>query len=569
MKKVILVGNPNVGKSLLFSRMTGKKTITANYGGTTVGIDTGRFRFHDEEYELVDGPGIYSLEEFSEADEMTLKIIDEGDILINILDATNLERNLSLTLQLVMKCKPMVVCLNFWEDTKHKGIKIDKSTLEKLLGIPVIPISALRNEGINELLEAVSRAQSSKTVCNTEDRWNRIGDIIAKVQKLEHRHHTFLERLDDFSLHPIGGIITAIIVLFTVLAIVRFLGEGLTNQVLDPLFTKFYDPFMIKLSHGVPSELIKRLLFGTTTDPMESFGILTSGVYIAIVLVFPYFFSFYLVFGFLEDFGYLPRLAVVLDRIFHKLGLHGYSSIPVMLGLGCKVPAIMSTRVLNNKREKILTISLILMSTPCLPQSSMIISLGMHYGIPTVLSVFIILLVLAFLMNTAINKVIKGEIPELFTELPSYQIPSLKLTMRKLWIRIMDYFKEVLPMIAVGVLIINILDALKVLSFITNLIKEPLKILLGLPPEIAPIMLLGFLRKDVSIAMLAPLNIDAYHFIIASIFLVIYTPCISSLFSLVRETGLVSALKIIGIIFATAILAAAILHGIFRLVGVA
>lgn len=569
MKKVVLVGNPNVGKSLIFSRITGKAAITANYGGTTVDTKAGRFRYRDTEYELVDGPGVYSLEEFSQADEVALKIIEEGDILINILDATNLERNLSLTLQLLMKCKPMVICLNFWEDTKHKGIKIDAASLEELLGVPVIPVSALRDEGMHELLDAVEKAQSSKTLCSLDDKWNRIGEIIARVQKLEHRHHTFLERLSDFSLHPIGGIVTAFVVLVAVLSIVRFFGEGLTNEVLDPLFTKFYDPFMLKLSNGIPSELVKRLLFGTTADPLKSFGILTSGVYIAIVLVFPYFFSFYLVFGFLEDFGYLPRLAVVLDRIFHKLGLHGYSSIPVMLGLGCKVPALMATRVLNNKREKILTISLILMSTPCLPQSSMIISLGLHYGMAVVFSVFIILLVLAFVMNIAINKVMKGEMPEFITELPSYQLPSFKLMMRKLWIRIADYFGEVLPMIAAGVLIINILDALKVISFVTEVIKAPVRILLGLPPEIAPVMLLGFLRKDVSIALLSPLSLNAYQFIIASIFLVIYTPCISSLFTLVREAGISSTLKITGIIFATSILAASILHGFFKLTGLA
>ena len=565
MKKVVLAGNPNVGKSLLFSRITGTAAISANYGGTTVEVKSSRLKSRDLEFELIDGPGVYSLEEYSEADKRALKIIDAADIIVDIVDATHLERNLTLTLQLLMKCKPMVVCLNFWDDTLHKGINIDVKELEELLGVPVVTVSALHDQGIRVLLDAIEDARNSKAVCGVGDTWEKIGNIVARVQKLEHRHHTFLERLSDISLHPVGGIITAAVVLVSVLLIVRFLGEGLLNKVFEPLFFNYYDPFMLKVSEGIPSDLVRMLLFGTTADPLESFGILTSGVYIALVLVFPYFFSFYLVFGFLEDFGYLPRLAVVLDRIFHKLGLHGYSSIPVMLGLGCKVPALMATRVLGNKREKILTMSLILMSSPCLPQTSMIISMGMNYGIGVVLSIFVILLILAFIMNYAINKVMKGDMPEFFTELPSYQLPSLKLMLRKLWIRIADYFKEVLPMIAVGVFIINILDVLKVISFVTALIKEPVRILMGLPPDIASIMLLGFLRKDVSIALLAPLGLDGHQFIIASIFLVIYTPCISSLFSLIREIGFLSGLKLTGIILATAIISASLLHGIFLL----
>lgn len=565
MRKVVIAGNPNVGKSLLFSRITGTATIIANYGGTTVDIKTSNVKHHDSQYKFIDGPGIYSLEEYSEADETAIKIIDDADIIVNIVDATNLERNFSLTLQLLMKCKPMVICLNFWDETKHKGIKIDVEEMERLLGVPVVTISALHDKGIHDLLDAIEDVPASKAICGIENKWDKIGNIVAKVQRLEHRHHTFLERLSDISIHPVWGILTAGIVLLAVLIVVRFLGEGLLNNVFDPLFFKFYNPFMHNLAEKIPFDLATRLLFGTTQDPLESFGILTSGVYIALVLVFPYFFSFYLVFGFLEDFGYLPRLAIVLDRIFHKLGLHGYSSIPIMLGLGCKVPALMATRVLNNKREKILTISLILMSSPCLPQTSMIISLGMNYGVGVILSIFFILLIIAFIMNYAINKIMKGDIPEFFAELPSYQLPSIKLMLQKLWLRIADYFKEVLPMIALGVLIISILDTIGILKFITDLIKEPVRFLMGLPPDIAPIMLLGFLRKDVSIALLAPLNLSSFQFIIASIFLVIYTPCISSLFALIREVGFWSGVKLMGIILTTSVLAAALLNLIFSI----
>lgn len=565
MKKIVLIGNPNVGKSLLFSRITGAGAVTANYAGTTVDLVTGRFKYEDREYELIDGPGLYSLEQFSQSDETALHLLRESDVILNVIDATNLERNLNLTLQLLQMGKPMVVCLNFWDDTVHNGISIDVSGLGKILDVPVVPVSALQNEGIAKLVASLEEARKSNLIYDAEEHWKQIGAIVNQVQKLEHRHHTFFERLDDFSLHPLGGIVTAIAVLFATLAIVRFIGEGMINGLLDPLYTKLYAPFIMSLAGHISSEFIKGILVGYSTDPLQSFGILTSGLYIALVLVFPYFFSFYLVFGFLEDFGYLPRLAVVLDNIFHKLGLHGYSSIPVMLGLGCKVPALLSTRVLNSRRDKILTIALIMMSAPCLPQSAMIISLGMNYGVSTVLFIFGILLILAFSMNLLINKILPGKTMEFFTELPAYRLPSLQLMAGKLRVRIVEYFAEVLPMIAAGVLVMNILNYLKVIEFITMVIKKPVELAMGLPPEIAPIMLLGFLRKDVSIALLAPLHLSAHQFIIGSIFLVLYTPCISSFFTLFKELGWKTALAIIGLIFVTSIAVASLLHMVFNL----
>ena len=568
MKKIVLAGNPNVGKSLLFSRITRIGMVTANYGGTTVETKLGNFIYQGREYEIVDGPGVYSLEEFSKTDQIALQLFDDGDIIINVIDATNLERNLNLTFQLMKLRKPMVVCLNFWEDTVHKGITIDSHALEKLLDVPVVTVSALENEGISELLASIEDARISRLTVEPEEQWNYIGNILCNVQQLKHRHHTILERISDFTLHPIGGIIIALFVLLSMLFIVRYMGEGLINYVFEPFYSKIYDPFIQLLVNKVPYSIIQGLLLGYSTDPLESFGILTSGVYIALVQVFPYFFSFYFVFGFLEDFGYLPRLAVVLDKFFHKLGLHGYSSIPVMLGLGCKVPAFMATRGLTNRREKILTISLIFMSVPCLSQSAMIVSLGMRYGVVVVLAIYGILAAMALGMNYMMNKLYKkGDIPEFFTEFPSCRIPSVKLLADKLRIRMVQYFAEVLPMIAVGVLLLNVLNVTHILSFITELIEKPVHWLFGLPPEIAPVMLLNFLRKDASVALLVPLNLNAYQFIIANIFLVLSTPCVASFMTMIKELGIRTTLKIIGVILLMTLVVTSLLHLLFTVFG--
>lgn len=574
MRKIILAGNPNVGKSLLFSRITRTGAATANYAGTTVALEVGRFEYAGEAYELVDGPGVYSLEGFSGVDSAALRLIEgadpaAGDVIVDVVDATNLERNLGLTLQLLALKKPMLVCLNFWDETLHRGVAIDLPLLERLLGVPVVATSALDGGGVAELVAALEEARPSPSVTEASERWRLIGEIVGEVQRLEHRHHSFLERLSELTLHPIGGPLSAALVLVATLLFVRFLGEGLATYVLEPLYSRLYAPFATGLARRLPWDFLATLLAGRGSDPLASFGVLTSGIYISIVLVLPYFLSFYLVFGFLEDFGYLPRLAVVLDKAFHRLGLHGYSSIPVMLGLGCKVPAFMAARTLGSERERTLTIALIFMSAPCLPQTSMIISLGMNYGVGTVLAVFGSLLAIALLTNLAINGIMRGERTELFTELPAYRLPNPGVYARKLLRRVAEYFVEVLPMIAVGILALNLLDASGAIAYATEAIKGPARSLLGLPAGIAPILVLGFLRKDASIALLAPLGLSAGQFVVASVFLALYTPCVAAFFTLVRESGVAGALKIAGIALLAALIGAAGIHGIFLLAGAA
>jgi ferrous iron transport protein B len=448
----------------------------------------------------------------------------------------------------------------------HKGVSIDIKELEEMLKVPVVTASALRSEGIADLVASLERAHAGTLASEEADRWSRIGLILKRVQRLSHRHHTFREVLGDATLHPIGGIVCALLILLAAFAAIRFFGEGLSGGLLEPAFSRHYLPFILKATSFIPVKAIQGILVGVSDDPLRSFGIMTSGVYIALVLVFPYFFSFYLVFGFLEDLGYLPRLAVVLDPIFHRLGLHGHSSIPMMLGLGCKVPAFLAARVLTGRRERILTLTLCLMGAPCLPQSAMIASLGMRYGPAPVCLIFLVIVIVALGMNAVLRKCIKGEPPELFIELPSYRMPSLPLLGRKLWIRIADYFREIVPLIIVGVLIIHLLESLGALELMSKSAGSLLALALGMPRDIAPVLLLGVLRKDVSIALLAPYRLSAPQFVVASVFMVLYLPCIASFFVLMREMGIGLTLKIVGMTFCVALLIASLLHGVFLLV---
>ena len=554
------MGNPNVGKSAIFSRLTGARVIISNYPGTTVEFTQGYINIENEKVSIVDVPGTYDLDAISKAEEVAVNMLEKGNLIINIVDATKLERNLYLTLELLEKGVPVIMALNMWDDTKHQGIEIDTGKLEEILKIPVVPTCGLTSEGVKELLNRLPEAKPHKRKpVTSEERWKEIGRIIEKVQKLHHRHHTFLERLEDISIKPLTGIPIAGGILYLMFKIVRLLGEGLINYVFDPLFNNFYSPFIAKWVTP-PAGFFHDLLLGTTPQIMESFGLLTTAIYVPIVVVLPYVFSFYFVLSFLEDLGYLPRLAVMMDNLLHKIGLHGYASIPVVLGLGCKVPSIFATRILENRREKIIALTLTLMIAPCMPQTAMIISLIGKYGGGYLAIVFGTLVIVALAVAFILNKIMKGEAPPIIIEIPPYRLPKPGTLFKKLWMRIRGFLLEAIPLIILGILVINILDMLGAIKILANLLGAPMKHVLGLPKETISVVILGFLRKDISIALLQPFGLTIKQLIVASVFLVLYLPCLATFSILIKEVGLKDSLKITGLTFIAALLVSGILN---------
>jgi ferrous iron transport protein B len=551
MKKIFLIGNPNVGKSLIFCRLTGTDVIVSNYPGTTIEFYKGHLKKDNQIIEVVDLPGTYTLQPTNKAEEVVVNILEElknkneDFVIVNVIDATNLERNLNLTFQLIKKRLPMIVLLNMWDETKHKGITIDYKKLEEILGIPVITTCARTSEGINEFVSRLNEAKISNFDYNEEQKWQKIGEVVSQVQKLTHRHHTFLDRLSEITIKPSTGIPFALFVLISTFVIVRFFGENFTSLI-DNLFNKFYLPFITTaVSKLIPIEFLQKILLGNVTEPMEGFGVLTTGLYIPLVVVFPYLFSFYLVLSILEDIGYIPRLAVMLDSFLHRLGIHGYASVPVLLGLGCKVPGILALRLLETEKEKFLTAVLLLMVAPCMPQTSMILALSVKYGIKYAVFIFLVLFFVSVITSFILNKVLKGETTELFVEIPPYRMIDLSLLLKKLYIRMKEFFADAVPLIILGIFIINILDVLGVVKIISETMGTPLSFLLNLPKEISIVLISGFLRKDVSISLLSPFDLTAKQFVVASIFLVLYLPCVSTFFTLVKEQGIRNGLKIL------------------------
>jgi len=568
MKRILLMGNPNVGKSAVFSRLTGIHVIASNYPGTTVEFTQGTMRVEGEKAILIDVPGTYGLEVTSKAEEIAVKMLEDGDAVINVVDATNLERNLHLTLHLLEKNIPVIIALNIWDDAKHKGITIDVKKTEELLGVPVVPTVAVTGEGIKELVSRIPEAFSPKIAERTEEgRWTEAGRIIDQVQSLQHRHHTALEIIGDASVKPLTGIPIAILAMFAVFKLVRFVGEQLVGNVFEPIFERLWQPLMMQLSSILhPGSFLHSIVIGKLIegeiDFVQSFGLLTTGLFVPIGMVLPYVFSFYIVLGFLEDFGYLPRLAVLLDNLMHRMGLHGWAIIPMLLGLGCNVPGVMATRILESRRERFIAATIISIGVPCAALQAMIWGLVGKHGGGYVGIIYLSLFIVWVVLGRILDIVLKGQSPELIMEVPPYRLPSLQTISKKLLMRMVAFLKEALPMVLLGVLVVNILYFLKVFDVIANLTSPVITNVFGLPKEAVAAIAVGFFRKDVAVGMLGTLDLTAKQLVVAATVLAMFFPCIATFVVLFKELGVTDMLKSILVMLISSLIVGGLLNAI-------
>ena len=566
MKRILLVGNPNVGKSVVFNRLTGMRTTVSNYPGTTVGNTRGILQIGEKKTEVADVPGIYTLEPNSEAEEIALKMLQGGDTIINVVNATHLERSLYLTMQLLEKGFPVVIALNMWDETKHLGIHIDLDKLRSLLGVPIIPTVALSGEGIKELVQHIPKANAlNEVVRSGKERWAAVGDIINQVQHISHRHHTWLERLQDASIKPLSGIIIAAAVLAFAFLAVRLIAESLIKYVFDPFFNVLWAPVVLKLSailggRGFFHDIVIGNMIGLNVEFVSSFGVITSGLYVPFAMVLPYIISFYLVLGLLEDTGYLPRLAVLMDNIMHKFGLHGYAIIPAMLGLGCNVPGVLATRILETERERFISSTLISIAVPCAALQAMIIGLVGRQGAQYVMVVYGTLFLVWIILGIILKYSVKGFSPELLIEIPPYRLPPWRVVLQKAWMRAYAFLAEAIPIILGAIIIINILYFFGVFRAIADFTGPVITGLLGLPEEAVISLIIGFLRKDVALGMLAALGLSAKQLVVASVVLAMFFPCIATFAVFLRELGVRKMLISTGIMISAALCAGGILN---------
>jgi ferrous iron transport protein B len=604
---LLLVGQPNVGKSVLFSHLTGIRTIASNYPGTTVSYTAGKMRFAGSTLTVVDAPGTYSLEPLDQAARVTVDLLDGARRIINVVDATHLERHLPLTLELLAQSKSVVVALNFSDEARYHGIDVSCERLARSLRVPVVAITARSGEGVRELITAAMSLPVSPTRSVDEpshpdhhphlpdeggsgeeadhahldrsETWARVGRIVGRVQTLHHHHPSVGQVLERLSVHPVWGSLTAGLMLALTYLLVRLIGEFLitgtlglfggswlqlpfgTERLFDGPLRALLTRLSLRLGQG---SFLHRLLIGTLVDGridyMQSFGILTSGLFIPFGAVLPYILSFYFALGLLEDSGYLPRLAVFLDSLMHRFGLHGYAIIPTLLGLGCNVPGIMATRILESKRQRFITATLISIAVPCTALQAMVVGLVGDRGAWAVGLVYGILLVTWFCLGIILRHTARGFLPELLVEIPPYRLPSLKALGVKLWIRVAGFLREAVPIVLGAVLVVNLLYQLRVFEAVAEVTAPLVHRLWGMPKEAMVPLLVGILRKDVAIGMFAPLALSTRQLITGSVVLAMFFPCVATLTVLFRELGLRDGLLSVGAMLATATVVGALVN---------
>jgi ferrous iron transport protein B len=463
----------------------------------------------------------------------------------------------------------VVVALNLWDEARHKGISIDVDRLENILGVSVVPTSALTGEGIDILMDRISqmtedadaesrRGQDTSDSLrgfpgmashpSADERWTEIGRILTEVQSISHRHHTFIDRLEDASIQPVTGLIIAVLVMYLSFKTVGLIGEGLISYVFDPVFEGIVRPVVTQLGVVLGSEgflhdlLIGRLVNGQI-DFETSMGLLTTGLYVPIAMVLPYVFAFYVALGILEDVGYLPRLAVLVDNLMHVLGMHGYAIIPMVLGFGCNVPAALATRILESRREKFICATMLSIGIPCMAQTAMVVGLIGRYGWQYLAIIYGILFILWLIIGFVLNAMLPGSSPPLLMEIPPYRLPHPKVLGKKVWIRIRVFLADAIPYVFLGVLFVNILHVSGIIDALSRVFAPLLGGLLGLPSEAIVALLMGFVRKDVAVGMLSPLGLSVRELVVAVIVLTAYFPCAATFVVLLRELGPLDMLK--------------------------
>ncbi|MDO5562946.1 MAG: ferrous iron transporter B [Synergistaceae bacterium] len=570
-EKILLMGNPNVGKSVFFSRLTGVRALSSNYPGTTVGFTEGIMQYGSDEAHLIDVPGAYTLDPTNEAEEIAHRILNEGaDKVILVIDATALERNLVMALQVLEHGLPTVIALNMVDEARHRGVLIDIPELERELGVPIVPTVAVTGQGISDLITKLDEARPSHfKPMKKEERWRVIGGIIAKVQKVTHRHHTFMDKIEDISVQPVMGGLLGLLVLAVSFTIIRIVGEGIISYITDPLFEKLWLPVLEKISVATGSgyfhDVLIGKLVGGAIDLEQSLGVLSTGIYVEFGMVLPYIVAFYAVLSYLEDFGYLPRLAVVFDALLHRFGIHGYAIIPTLLGFGCNVPGILGTRVLESERERFIAATLISVGIPCVSIQAMLTATLGRFGMGYVAAVYVTLFFVWLVIGRIMNLTLSGFSPELIVEIPPYRLPSVKAWRAKLWFRIKDFLCEATPLVLGGILLVNLLDTAGLLDGAARLLSPVLEKILGLPSAAAVPIVMGMFRKDIAMGLLIPLNLTAHQMFIAVIVLAMTFPCIATFVVLWKELGWKRMLASSVIMLSAALITGGMLNAIFKM----
>lgn len=563
-----LIGQPNCGKSTLFNQVAGYKAETGNFSGTTVTFTESRVRVLGEVVDLVDLPGSYALDGLNPAERETLRYLDsrEVDVIINVADASHLAQSLELTLELLALNRPVILALNMMDEAMRLGLRIDGEGLARELGIPVLPLVASKGRGVKDVFlkaSAVAGGQlasdSGRSVIaseklSAEERHAQAMELAARFVRRGERRATWRDRLDDVLLHPVWGYAVLLLVLFGFFQAVYGMGK-----IVEPPVLAFFDA----LTQGALRP------FGEGTLLWEiTLGIM-QGIAAGVAIILPYLLPFLFGLGFLEDIGYLPRVAFLMDTFMHRIGLHGKAIVPFILGYGCNVPAVMSTRSLEEPRDRYLAAALATL-VPCAARLAVVFGLVAFYlGPVAAFALYLFNLFVIALVGRILSRMMPEDTPGLILEMPPYRVPTLRNVASKAWFRVREFVIEAWPMLIAGSAVLAVLNHFN-FSYIFNWLVRPFTWMMGLPSEVGVPLIFGILRKELSLVMLGQAlgttDFDAAltseQMVVYATFVMFYLPCLATLSVLKRELGMRSMLAIAALTVVIALGAALVVRGV-------
>jgi len=636
---VALVGQPNVGKSVVFQQLTGNYVTVANYPGTTVEITRGIAKSLPRT-EIIDTPGVVTLPAHSEDEEVTAQVLlnEQLQAIVQVGDAKNLRRTLLLSLQLAEMGVPMALALNMMDEADERGLEVSPGVIAEALHIDVVPTVATHGKGMQELTRAIRSAHRSgirlhyaepiehalrqaeellppspitpralgllwlshdpiaqtwldenadgqaiqilqKQRQELEDKLSAApSDLIqqtrlAYVERLskhalhkEQREATFAQRLGLWAIHPLWGLPMLALTLYVMYWFVGVFGAGaLVNLLESRLFSELINPWVIQFTTAlIPVTWLQDLLVGP-------YGLWTMGITYAVALILPIVTTFFIAFGILEDSGYLPRIAVLTNRLFRLMGLNGKAVLPMILGLGCVTMATLTTRILENKRDRLLTILLLALAIPCSAQLGVVMGMLASVSFSAALIWFLVLIGSMLLVGWLAARIIPGQRSSLLLELPPLRWPKVSSVVIKTITRLEWYLKEVVPLFLLGAGILFLMDISGALTWLIQALQPLMTQWLGLPAEASTAFLLGFLRRDFGATslflmanqgMLSPVQI-----LVSMVTITLFIPCMASVLMIGKNHGWRICMAMIAVIFPFAFLVGGLLNKLLLLAG--
>ncbi|MFH1239416.1 MAG: ferrous iron transport protein B [bacterium] len=627
---IILVGNPNVGKSVIFNNLTGKYVTVSNYPGTTIDVTRGLLEHEGKDYVIIDTPGTNSLIPKSEDELVTRNILitENPQTLVQVADAKNLSRSLLLTFQLLSLNVPLILALNMSDEAKERGFHINASRLGQLLDLKVVETVAITGEGLNSLKENIFKAKTSgfhfsysleiekvfailenllppeirnkrllvlmllnedttvteflpaetaaklqQAARGIQKNFNRpLGIIILEelqkkveeiIRECLHQHQakrrSWQEKIGMMSLRPLTGLP---IMFMVILVMYEFVGKLAAGTIVDFLKETFFGQWIMPavkviIIKFIPFSLLQDLLIG-------QYGLLSMALTYALAIILPIVGAFFIFFGLLEDSGYLPRLTVLSDRVFRVIGLNGKAILPMILGLGCGTMAVLTSRILDTRKERLLVALLLALGVPCSAQLGVV--LGMLGGISGkalfiwLMSITISLVLVGFISD----KVIPGRCSLFIQEIPPMRVPQLSNILVKTWARLRWYLREAVPLFMLGTFVLFILDKVRFLNFLENLGRPVVENLLGLPGKTVEAFLVGFFRRDYGAAGLYVMQkegaLNAHQVLVSMLVITLFVPCLAQALVTFKEFGWKKGLAMMIFVFTYAIFGGAILN---------